>query len=66
MKNANEVILTGCSAGGLATYVHADYIASIIPQSAKFRAMADAGYIMHIASMLRFYLLCYMYIQLLS
>ena len=45
MKNADEVILTGCSAGGLGTYVHADYVASIVPQSAKFRAMADAGYV---------------------
>ena len=45
MKNADEVILTGCSAGGLGTYVHADYVASVVPQSAKFRAMADAGYV---------------------
>ncbi len=45
MKNANEVILTGCSAGGLGTYIHADYVASVVPQSAKFLAMADAGYV---------------------
>lgn len=45
MKNADEVILTGCSAGGLGTYVHADYVASVVPQSAKFQAMADAGYV---------------------
>ena len=45
MGKADEVILTGCSAGGLATYLHADYVASVIPQSAKFRAMADAGYV---------------------
>ena len=45
MKNADEVILTGCSAGGLGTYIHADYVASVVPQSAKFRAMADAGYV---------------------
>ena len=45
MKYAQEVILTGCSAGGLATYIHADYVATVLPKSAKFRAMADAGYI---------------------
>ena len=43
MSNAQEVILTGCSAGGLATYIHADYVASILPPTAKYRAMADAG-----------------------
>eukprot|EP00045_Choanoeca_perplexa_P001990 m.22552 g.22552 ORF g.22552 m.22552 type:complete len:416 (-) comp11266_c0_seq1:74-1321(-) len=26
LKEATEVILTGCSAGGLATYLHADYV----------------------------------------
>ena len=45
MKDAHEVILSGTSAGGIATYIHADYVASVLPQSAKFHAMADAGYI---------------------
>ena len=45
MKDAQEVILSGTSAGGLATYIHADYVASVLPQSAKFHALADAGYI---------------------
>ena len=43
MSNAQEVILTGSSAGGLATYIHADYVASLLPQSVKYRALADAG-----------------------
>ena len=43
LNKADEVILTGCSAGGLATYLHADYIASVIPQSAKYHAIPDAG-----------------------
>ena len=43
MKNAQEVILTGCSAGGLATYIHADYVASMLPPSVKYHAIADAG-----------------------
>ena len=45
MNSAEEVILTGCSAGGLATYLHADYVANILPQSVKYRALADAGYV---------------------
>ncbi|XP_011408782.2 PREDICTED: pectin acetylesterase 5-like [Amphimedon queenslandica] len=44
MKNAQEFILTGCSAGGLATYLHADYIRSLFPPSVKYRAISDAGY----------------------
>eukprot|EP00731_Ephydatia_muelleri_P030436 Em0021g959a len=48
MKDASEVILTGCSAGGLATYIHADYVAGFIPPQAKYRALSDAGYFLDI------------------
>lgn len=45
MKSATDVILTGCSAGGLATYLHADYVNSVLsPQTAPLKAIADAGY----------------------
>ena len=30
-------------AGGLATYVHADFVQSYLPSGIKYRAMADAG-----------------------
>ncbi|XP_064394259.1 uncharacterized protein LOC135341593 [Halichondria panicea] len=43
IANFSEVILTGCSAGGLATYIHTDYVASKFP-GATFHAIADAGY----------------------
>lgn len=57
LKGATDVILTGCSgiisiimmiiyfllAGGLATYIYADYVKSILPPSIKYRAIADAG-----------------------
>ncbi len=42
MGNFSEVILTGCSAGSVATYLHTDHVASFFP-GAKFRALADAG-----------------------
>lgn len=45
-----EVILTGCSAGGLATYVHADYVRASFPESTKFHAIADAGWVYVILS----------------
>lgn len=44
LNASQEVILTGCSAGGLATYLHADYVKQVIPQTAKYHAIADAGY----------------------
>ena len=34
------------SAGGLATYLHADYIRSKIPSSIPVHAIADAGYVL--------------------
>ena len=30
-------------AGGLATYIHADYVHSMLPSSIKYHALADAG-----------------------
>lgn len=50
MKSASEVILTGCSAGGLATYIHADYVASLLPDKVMFAAMADAGFFIDVAN----------------
>ena len=31
--SATDVLLTGCSAGGLATYLHADYVKSVLPNA---------------------------------
>lgn len=31
-------------AGGLATYIHADYVKSVLDPSVKYHAIADAGY----------------------
>lgn len=45
LSDFSEVILTGCSAGGLATYVHADYISSIFA-GMEFNAFSDAGFIL--------------------
>ena len=30
LNKATDVLLTGCSAGGLATYLHADHVASLL------------------------------------
>lgn len=44
MDAASEVILSGTSAGGMATYVHANLFRSVLPVSATMAAVPDAGY----------------------
>ena len=44
IKNAVNVVETGCSAGGLATYLHADYIQSIVPHSGAYYSLPISGY----------------------
>ena len=62
MKDATDVILTGCSgdkvmhalsfhlcitiifsAGGVATIIDADFVATLLPQGIKYKAMTDGG-----------------------
>ena len=43
LKEAEAIILTGCSAGGLATFLHLDYVRSRFPYS-EVHGLADAGY----------------------
>ena len=49
LKQATDVVLSGCSAGGLAIYLNADHVASKLPSGAKFRAIADSGYFLRAA-----------------
>ncbi|VFQ76656.1 unnamed protein product [Cuscuta campestris] len=47
MKNAQNAILSGCSAGGLAAILHCDKFRSLLPASATVKCVADAGYFIH-------------------
>jgi len=51
MSNADHVILTGASAGGLATYLHADYVRTLIPRATSLHAMPDAGFFLDIPNL---------------
>ena len=42
LSSASELLFSGCSAGGLTVYMHADYVASRMPSSVKVAALADA------------------------
>lgn len=55
MKDANEVVISGCSAGGLGIYLGIDAISGIIRQhstngSMKIRGMADSGFFLDYTS----------------
>lgn len=42
--DATEVMLTGCSAGGLATYLHADKVRSYLPAGVEYSAAPLSGF----------------------
>eukprot|EP01104_Vermistella_antarctica_P013868 TRINITY_DN4272_c0_g1_i2.p1 TRINITY_DN4272_c0_g1~~TRINITY_DN4272_c0_g1_i2.p1 ORF type:complete len:357 (-),score=50.57 TRINITY_DN4272_c0_g1_i2:413-1366(-) len=44
MSNADTVVLTGDSAGGIGVIQNADRVATYIPQSAEYFAFADSGF----------------------
>ncbi|KAK2996119.1 hypothetical protein RJ639_029438, partial [Escallonia herrerae] len=47
MENASNVLLTGCSAGGLATILHCDNFRNLLPSSTQVKCVSDAGYFIH-------------------
>ena len=42
-KEVDNLLITGCSAGGLATYLHADSIRGLFPE-AKVKALPESGF----------------------
>jgi hypothetical protein len=43
LADATDVIIKGCSAGGLATFLHLDYLAGRMPAGARVVGLPDAG-----------------------
>ncbi|CAA3010421.1 pectin acetylesterase 8-like [Olea europaea subsp. europaea] len=44
MKNAENAILSGCSAGGLASILHCDSFKALLRMGTKVKCFSDAGY----------------------
>ncbi|XP_057735174.1 pectin acetylesterase 12-like isoform X1 [Arachis stenosperma] len=44
MQTANQALLSGCSAGGLASLIHCDEFRSLFPESTKVKCLSDAGF----------------------
>jgi len=44
LNSASDVVISGCSAGGLATYLHVDWWRSLLPGSTRVVGMPDSGF----------------------
>ncbi|KAJ6808465.1 pectin acetylesterase 9 isoform X2 [Iris pallida] len=49
---AHKVLLSGCSAGGLATFLHCDDLTDFLPQTASVKCMSDAGFFLDVRDIL--------------
>ncbi|CAH9071518.1 unnamed protein product [Cuscuta epithymum] len=47
MKDAQDAILSGVSAGGLATMIHCDRFRDLLPMTARVKCLAIASYFVH-------------------
>lgn len=43
MQNADQALLSGCSAGGLASILHCDEFRNLFPTTTKVKCLSDAG-----------------------
>ncbi|KRH07734.1 hypothetical protein GLYMA_16G107300v4 [Glycine max] len=48
MKNAQNAIISGCSAGGLASILNCDRFKSLLPATTKVKCLADAGFFINV------------------
>ncbi|KAJ4786150.1 Pectin acetylesterase [Rhynchospora pubera] len=48
LATANKALLTGCSAGGLATYIHCDDFKALLPNAETVKCMADGGFFLDV------------------
>lgn len=44
MKMASDIVVSGCSAGGLASIIHGDYVSDLMGTETKVRIMSDSGF----------------------
>ncbi|XP_057846403.2 pectin acetylesterase 8 isoform X2 [Cryptomeria japonica] len=47
MDKANQGLLSGCSAGGLASFLHCDNFRELLPQQAQVKCLGDGGFFVH-------------------
>ncbi|KAK9069302.1 hypothetical protein SSX86_013418 [Deinandra increscens subsp. villosa] len=47
LSNAQEALLSGCSAGGLATLIHCDDFREFLPKDARVKCLSDGGFFLN-------------------
>ncbi|XP_020087193.1 pectin acetylesterase 5-like isoform X1 [Ananas comosus] len=48
LAEAKQAFLTGCSSGGLATYVHCDNFRALLPKDVTVKCLADGGFFLDV------------------
>ncbi|KAK0594818.1 hypothetical protein LWI29_000841 [Acer saccharum] len=48
MANARKALLSGCSAGGLAVFLHCDNFINFLPSTASVKCLSDAGFFLDV------------------
>ncbi|OAY72174.1 Pectin acetylesterase 5 [Ananas comosus] len=48
LAEAKQAFLTGCSAGGLATYIHCDDFHALLPKKVTVKCLADGGFFLDV------------------
>jgi hypothetical protein len=43
LSSGAEVVVSGCSAGGVQTFLNTDYLASLLPKDTHVVALPDSG-----------------------
>ncbi|KAG9441298.1 hypothetical protein H6P81_017152 [Aristolochia fimbriata] len=48
LNHAEKALLSGCSAGGLATFLHCDKFTALLPNTATVKCLSDAGFFLDV------------------
>jgi hypothetical protein len=48
LARAKQAFLTGCSAGGLSTYIHCDDFRALLPKDSTVKCLADGGFFLDV------------------
>ncbi|OEL36850.1 Pectin acetylesterase 5 [Dichanthelium oligosanthes] len=48
LSRAKQAFLTGCSAGGLSTYIHCDDFQALLPKTPTVKCLADGGFFLDV------------------
>ncbi|XP_074349172.1 pectin acetylesterase 9 isoform X2 [Apium graveolens] len=48
LRHAKKALLSGCSAGGLAVFLHCDNFTSYLPNNASIKCLSDAGFFLDV------------------